>query len=148
MGQILVRLHAAYRSVIKVYLRWSTGQCELERICRRKGFHTRQMSLEFASCLYRSKQILSWRQVIFFYKPFDVENCLKTIASIKKIKGLDDAVSTGAGSTSTSGSTLLRANMQHSLHALRYTNTVISHIDKIRRTKFNASDSMHANLFQ
>ena len=124
----LIPVFAALNSIYKAILHKVYGHCELARVCR-KGLHSSAMTVSFSRSLKRSKQLKTFRTIIFFPQPFSVKSALENFVTLKKI---DQA-----------RNHLVIANMRLCLSSLRFVNLVIAQIEKAQKTVFSHKDTSH-----
>jgi hypothetical protein len=115
--------------------RW-TGHCEIQRICSKGGWHTSQMSLEFASCLVRSRQLKEIAVQVIALQCFDSRLVARTIISIKSLPG---------GSPK---SEAVLANVRHCTDSLLFVGKCNELLESLKSTKFDPFRSDHYNLLE
>ena len=125
---------ATIDKTIKYIIHWWTSSCEIYRICN--SYHNSKMSYRFATSLKRSKQLITYRNIIYHqgYNVFNVQAALDNIINIKKINKNSNLI--------------VITNITHCLHALRYVNSIMSRLDKLRKKAFNDSNNEHLLLLE
>lgn len=123
------------RPVYKHSARRWTGNCELERICNSKSSHDCAMTMKFSQSLYLSKQLKTYRKIIFYGKPFSVGATVQYIVTTKNIDERKDI--------------LVMTNIKHCLHALRLCNTIQSKlVDDLQKLSFDKGNDSHNALLE
>lgn len=115
-----------WRGMVKVLLHLLTGQGELERVCRRKGYHTAHMSGEFAVSLLYSKELKSLSQSVFNLKSISVSGAVDVIVTKKRI------------STSNVEGQIVIANLAHCLHSLKFFNSCVEDLLALTTVSFDS----------
>lgn len=131
-----------FSKLVKRVVRFWTNKCEIERICISGGYHTSDMSLQFAKSLWRSHQLGSLSKTVFFPNDFTVTTTAENIARIKKINMTTDDENT------TSSMRIASMNLVHCLNSLKHVNDVIWVIEGMILKKVEMSNSQHSILLE
>ena len=119
--------------LIKSIIRWWTNTCEMTRICN--TYHNSTMSIRFAKSLKHSKQLKTYRNIVYQgSNVFNVQAALDNIVTVKKI--------------SKNSNLIIITNITHCLHSLRYVNTIMFRLDKLRKKQFNETNNEHLSLLE
>ena len=119
--------------VIKYIIKWWTNSCEITRICN--TYHSSTMSLRFAKSLKKSKQLETYRNIVYRgCNVFNVQAALDNIVTVKKI--------------SKNSNLIIITNITHCLHALRYINSIMFRLDKLRKKQFTETNNEHLSLLE
>jgi hypothetical protein len=125
-----------WRGCKKLLRHFVTGRCEIERICSKGGYHTSEMSTEFATSLYYSRHLKQLSRSVFSMKLFSVSGGVDTIVAMKSIP------------TSTPSQQLVAVNIAHCLHALKFFNVSADKTISLKDTIFDPSHASHAALLE
>ncbi|CAM9454218.1 unnamed protein product, partial [Ectocarpus fasciculatus] len=125
-----------WRSVVKVLRHVLTGKGEIEHICAKGGYHNAQMSTEFSTSLYYSKQLKQPSHTIFSLKMFSVSGAVDVVVTRKGM------------STKGPQQQVVVSNIGHCLHALKYFNTCADKIFTLKDTKFDCTAVSHMELLE
>lgn len=123
------------RSLIKVLLHLGTGKCEIGRICggSSKGMHTAEMTIECATSIHRSKQLVVLGDIIFAPNTFSVEAYTKSILDLKKLP---------------KENSLLSANLRNCLQHMNLVSLTLDRMVALKNESFADSNPKHLALLE
>jgi hypothetical protein len=95
------------------------------------------MNLKFAKSLKRSKQLRTYRNIVYNgFNSFNVQSAVDNIITVKKISKNDK------------NNLIIITNITHCLNALKYVNVIMLRIDKLRKKSFNETNNEDLNLLE
>lgn len=129
-------LSDCWRGIVKALRHLVTGKGEIERICSDGGYHSAQMTAQFASSLFYSRQLKPLSKTVFSLSMFSVSGSVDVIVTSKHLpmKSPQEQV--------------VVANIGHCLHALKYFNVCAERVIDLKDTAFDASSVSHVNTLE